>query len=121
MKISIKMENRTIKYDVREALEKYMPSFLKLIGNKNISWVAINSRLQNHIQNTRDELQSCDNDELVKDATFYSFLVDHIQGKKETLPMFDFFEKTFAQLNERLQETEIIHLHKMAKAVFIQF
>ena len=109
------------KYDVKKALEKHIPSLIKLLGSQTISWSSINSGLQIHLQKLRNELLESGKSEIVKDATFYSFIVGEIQGKKETAPMFDFFEVTFSQLSKRLSENELIHLHKMVKLVLSNF
>ncbi|WP_321281237.1 hypothetical protein [Marinifilum fragile] len=109
------------KYDVKKGLEKYMPSLLRLIGNQNISWTSINSGLLNHLQKVRSELKESGESEIIKETTFYSFLVGNTQGKKETAPMFDFFETIFSELNERLSDKELVHLHKMVKFVLSNF
>lgn len=98
-----------------------MPSLLKLIGNQNISWTSINSGLENHLQKLKTKLEASEGDTIQKEVTFYSFIVGNLQGKKETAPMFDFFEKTFSQLNERLSKDEAIHVHKMVKSVLTNF
>lgn len=109
------------KYNVKKNLEHNMPSLLKLIGNQNISWTQINTGLYDHIQKIRKELDQSEKSAIERNTTFFSFLVGKTQGKIETEPMFDFFETIFSQLNERLLKNELIHIHKMVKAVLTNF
>lgn len=109
------------KYNVKSALEKNMPSVLRLIGNQNIFWTTINSGLRDHLQKVRRELEESGESEIITEATFFSFLIGNTQGKKETAPMFNFFETTFTQLSERLSDNEQIHLCKIVKFILSNF
>lgn len=109
------------KYDLKYALEKQMPSLIRLIDQSNISWSRINSGLEKHLDKIKEEIKNTSLSHVTKDATFYSFLIGNFKLNKETAPMFDFFETTFSQLYERLSKNELIHLHKIIKLVLSNF
>ena len=115
------MSSQIKKYNVERVLEEHMPCLLRLIGNQPISWNTINSGMQNYLAERRKKLADSGETKILQETTFYSFLVGNYQGKKETAPMFDFFETTCTQLYERLSKDELIHLHKMVKPVLSNF
>lgn len=115
------MSEKKNKCNVEKLLELLMPSVLDLIGKQRISWNAINSGLEKHLLKIREDIDLSDTGEILKDTTFYSFLIGSINGNSKTEPMFDFFNKTFNELKERLSKDEVVHLHKMIKTVLTNF
>lgn len=117
------MENnqKQIKYDMKKALEEYMPSLIKLIGKKEISWTSINKGYRNHVINLREKLENSNTDVIEKDTTFYSFIIGHILGREETIAEYNYFNHLFSQLYERLSEEELDLIHKMITPLLTKF
>lgn len=115
------MKKEALRYDIKKALENYMPNLIKLLGDKNLPWKKINYGLQQHLDNIRKDLISDSKETIRKDATFYSFIVGKSIGKIESEPMFDFYNYTFKQLLNRLSDAELQPLHKMIQNVLTNF
>lgn len=109
------------KYDVKRSLERNIPSMLRLIGNQNISWTKINSRLDKHLIQNKEKCVNTGIEKVKVEATFYSFLVGQYVGKSETFGMFDFFNSTFEQLHDRLSKKELVYIHKIIKSILTNF
>ncbi|MGD2035105.1 MAG: hypothetical protein PVF73_08630 [Bacteroidales bacterium] len=115
------MTNSKPRYDVKKGLEKYMPSLMKFMEGHDIPWIKISRSLESHIDKIRDKVNSCNNKGPTEDTTFYSFIVGMAVGKKETAAMFDFFNSTFESLQQRLNNDESRHIHRMIKKVLTNF
>ncbi|GEM_PF-2511969 len=115
------MKKEPLRYNVKRGLEEFMPSLIKLLGDNKLPWTTISYGLQNYLDKIREEVISNGKEEVRKDATFYSFIVGKSDNRKETEPMYDFYDSTFKQLLNRLSNEELKHLHKMIKFVLTNF
>lgn len=113
--------DKTLRFDVKNGIERHIPSLLKLLGNQNISWNSINKGLDKHITKLHSELTESKEEEITKGVTFYSFLIGNEVNRKETAPMFSFFNNLFDELYNRLDQKELLHLHKMIKFVLTNY
>ncbi|MEO9803442.1 MAG: hypothetical protein ABJF04_09355 [Reichenbachiella sp.] len=108
-----------ITYDVKAVLEKYMPSFLKLLGSNHIPWMKISVKLQLHIEELKKELLE-NPKALVCDATFFSVLKSKLKGDGLGDAQFDFYNQLFTDLHQILSPKERKLLGGILKSVLIQ-
>jgi hypothetical protein len=110
--------NQRMKYNVMGLLMTYMPSFLELLGDQEISWTSINRILEAHIQKVRDEF-AVTQEVVQKEATFYGVLMNHHFGTGESSGMFDFYDATFKSLCRILSNEEKKPIHRMLSKVLL--
>ncbi|KAB8155960.1 hypothetical protein EZY14_001740 [Kordia sp. TARA_039_SRF] len=109
------------KYDVKTALEEYFPSLLKLIENREISWKQINSGTEKHLSFYKEKLMESKESKIIIDCTFYSFIIGNKYRNSKTIPMSDFFNRTFIELHSRLSNQELDLLSQIIKKVLTNF
>lgn len=110
-----------MKYNVKKALQQYLPSFLILLNEQNISWTSINNGLEKHLETLKIKIDDNQQNKIEKEVTFYSLLVNHVTGSEKGKAMFDFNNKIFIQLSNSLSLEEKKPIHKMLSGVLQNF
>jgi len=101
-----------MKYDVENFLRQQMPNLINILGDQKISWTSVNSILERHINNVREEINKTQKT-VERDATFFTILVEKFKGSNRADGMFDFFNNLFGSLNEILSEKEKKKINKI--------
>ena len=106
-------------YNVKAVLAEYMPSFLRLLGTREISWQSIDKNLQTYIEKAKLEFNETKST-LKREATFYSIIMSKAKGDGLGEAQFDFYDQLFTGLHAVLSPEEQDMLSGILRSVLTQ-
>ena len=93
------------KFDVIGRLKSYVPSLFELLGDNELNWGTIEKQFNNKFTELEKKYEDSGNPITTK-VSFYGIITATIQGDNSAFYLFDFIDKLFQELTDKLTVSE---------------